>query len=282
MPKFLTFNAANYDGHLKWPERLAMIAQGIIESEADIIALQEIRFNPNESSTHSSYQSMGEQILREIKGQDPDWCTQNSGVTIVTAPAMYYPSMLAGTGWPRCYPVPGPNGEEWEGLAIISRLPILETGCRFLDVKDFAADSNRRNTQYAAIRLADGSTVGVFNPHFSYDKNNYPSNIDETIAYMAQYSNLPTIIMGDMNVDPQTPSLKDLAEAGFYDLWALKRPDDPGFTAPFDNPPARIDYIWANSRIDPDRVRSIDLVLNKRVGDTYPSDHFGVLAEIAI
>src|SRR5436190_4950852 len=123
MPSVMTLNLANYDDHPDWSDRLQIIVDTILTENPDIIAVQEVRFDPSQPTTQSSYQSMAEQIVYLL---DQASSGAYAGIDIVSQPLMFYPDSSDH------YPAPPPNKQLWEGLAILSRLPVVQTGSIFL------------------------------------------------------------------------------------------------------------------------------------------------------
>lgn len=286
----MTFNIANYDDHNNsksgyWIDRLSVIADVIIENKPDIIALQEIRFNPDQDSTKDSYQNMGEQVLSSLNGSG-----EYIGSQILTQPVMFYPETTEDF-----YPILNNSGSvEWEGLSIISSprvietgssINIPETGTRFLSIVNEAGDSNKRSVKYALMKSSTVQSIYIFNCHYSYDIENFQQNVKETIEYMKPFLQFPCILMGDMNQTEANPeeniALKvkesfDLFRFhGLYDVWEKLNPNDPGYTDP--EGAQRIDYIWANF----DNISSIEIVGNEPNDQgVYASDHYGLIAQI--
>jgi endonuclease/exonuclease/phosphatase family metal-dependent hydrolase len=119
-------------------------------------------------------------------------------------------------------------------------------------------------------------------------------------------SELPTIIAGDLNADPEAASIRYLTgrqslggrSAHYHDAWDVAG-TGPGHTWTVDNPLAlqeiqqvvgqpthrrRIDYVlvgsWhahPNARCE---IRSADLAFNAPVDEVWPSDHFGVVVDV--
>lgn len=108
----------------------------------------------------------------------------------------------------------------------------------------------------------------------------------------------PVILMGDFNAESDSEEIAVLRAAGFEDAWAAAR-REPGYTwdgtvngniqlqkdaypedfwlEPKRN---RIDFIFI--RGNGLKVRRAEVVLNRPGQGVYPSDHFGVLAEIEV
>lgn len=260
----MTLNLANYDDHDNWTDRLSIIVNTITSSAADVIAVQEVRFDPNQPSTQASYQNMAEQIVATLNSQ-PGY----AGMALVTQPLMFYPNSS------EHYPSTG--GQLWEGISILSRRPITETGAIFLTRN--GGDGNLRGTQYAAVTASSG-TIYVFNTHFALDQPNRELNAQQTLAYMTRFSG-PQLLLGDLNAVPTEPAISILSAGGLTDLWAQLEPDDNGYTYASNDPTERIDYCWANAAAAPS-VQTIQLVATEPVNNIYASDHFGVLITIDV
>jgi endonuclease/exonuclease/phosphatase family metal-dependent hydrolase len=185
----------------------------------------------------------------------------------------------------RYYPQPKPRGSRkqlWEGLSTISRLPVLETGSRFLRTVPHAKDQNRRITQYTAVQAAD-SPLYVFNCHFGYDPESFASNLAETIDYVGRFDDRFCLLVGDLNSSPKPDWFEQLERTGYFDLWSLSHPGEEGKTWPSRRPAQRLDYMWANSHIGKHRINRTELVATEPyTARKYPSDHFGLIAELSI
>jgi tyrosyl-DNA phosphodiesterase 2 len=102
-----------------------------------------------------------------------------------------------------------------------------------------------------------------------------------------------TVVVGDMNFEPDAPAENAALDARFVDVWPALRPDDPGYTVdPIRNPmrlasagtprQRRIDRVFARTaRWSP---RHIDLLGTEPIDDqqTFVSDHFGLEVEFAV
>lgn len=275
----LTYNLANYNDHPFWPERLELIVDEIENARADVLVLQEVRLDPDHATTHADYENMAEQILRKLNERGDFINAQ-----IVSQPIMYYPRLPKATAH---YPLPSQfkNNEKpyfWEGLSIISKLDIIETGSMFLTSSIDCKDTNKRATQYAKLKI-NNKYLYVANIHFSSPPC-IATHVDETMGYLKKFTNEPMLIMGDFNAKPSDPSLTKISQSGFVDVWQLLHPTEEGNTSSSDNLVKRIDYIWANSLLaakltEPNQIWLLGK--NKKNG-TYPSDHLGIAVKLKI
>ena len=110
---------------------------------------------------------------------------------------------------------------------------------------------------------------------------------------------LPVVLVGDFNATPDSSEIRFLTgkqslkeESAYYqDCWAMTHPHEDGYTWSSKNkytrswlePDRRIDYVFASqpTREGKGLVLDCRLVLtNPDAEGDFPSDHFGVLAEI--
>ena len=255
--KIISWNIANYDDHPKWITRKNLIADEIIKADADIIALQEVRFNRDHPSTKATYLNTAEQILTQLQSRNV-----LLDAKIITQPAMHYK----------------PFGF-WEGLSIISKDDVIETGAIFHSYIHNSVDLNKRATQYL-VAVSNNFVFFLFNTHFSNDETNLRSNIGEMMSYTERFAGYPQVLLGDMNATPQNENIHKLTMQGFIDIWNKFNPNTEGFTYPSNSPVKRIDHCWANEAFA-NKIKSIKLIGNKPNKDgLYPSDHLGLLIEI--
>lgn len=268
----VTFNIANYDDHPNWDKRIHLIVDAIETAQADIVVLQEVRFNPDEKSSQTSYQNSAEQILAELN-QRGDFLKAQ----LVTQPLMFYPNSAN-------YPLPGvlsPTKKPyvWEGLSIISKKPILETGTAFLSQPAQCTDFNKRGTQYVKVKT-DMSAFYIVNVHFAFTDDCINSNVSETLSYINKFDpDLPLVMVGDMNIEPSHSALSAIRAAGFTDMWALLQPGDAGYTYPSNKPVKRIDYIWGNNKLAANLTKTgqvMQLGQTPNADGVFASDHLGL------
>ncbi len=271
----LTFNLANYNDHPFWSERLNLIVDAIEDAKADVVVLQEVRFDPDHPSSKEDYENMAEQILRKLHERG-DFLNAE----LVSQPAMYYPYNKKNT---RYYPLPASLSTEkrslmWEGLSIISKFKITETGSYFLNPPAGCNDTNKRITQYVKIETKS-QPLYIANIHFGLGSTCVETNVKETLANLQRVlSDQPVLVMGDFNITPDNPILNQFNEMGMIDIWKKLHPEENGFTFPSHQPAKRIDYIWANALMANRLIntRQIWLIGMNTKGGLYPSDHLGL------
>jgi endonuclease/exonuclease/phosphatase family metal-dependent hydrolase len=111
---------------------------------------------------------------------------------------------------------------------------------------------------------------------------------------------LPAILVGDFNAEPESNEIRFLRGlhaigsrgAYFCDAWTRAGAGAEGatwtehnaYSGPWGLPNRRIDYIFvaAPGARGPGAVRSCRVVCNEAVGGVWPSDHFGVFAQLSL
>ncbi len=93
------------------------------------------------------------------------------------------------------------------------------------------------------------------------------------------------IVCGDFNATPESAEVQFMKGLRLLDAFEVANPGQPGYTWSNANPFAaaehepdrRIDYIFTGSR-----VLRADVVCNEPRGGAWPSDHFGVAAQLVL
>lgn len=297
--KVVTFNIANYNDHGNWDVRVKLIADALANADADVVALQETRFDPDQASTKQSYQNMAEQILMSMNQRG-----SYAGASLDSQPTMFYP-----VGGPQ-YPLPAAQGSPsiWEGSSMMAKRKIVETGTRFLTKTTLCTDANLRATQYAMVDLssarASTSTLHklhpnrtrtastnsslalpqqfyLFNTHFGLAGECLTNNARETVQYMQKLcADSPCLLVGDLNATPDNPALQELVKGGLVDLWAKLYPSLPGYTFPSTGAIKRIDFGWANAVLMKNgNLKKVSIIGTQPANGIFASDHFGLLFE---
>jgi endonuclease/exonuclease/phosphatase family metal-dependent hydrolase len=261
--RLVTLNLWNEQGPLQ--RRMEMCAQQLAALSPDVIALQEVR----QSAT-----------------------VPNQAETLASALQMELHYATA-TPW----------GGGDEGLAILSRFPIVARGDRELP---HASEKERRICVYARCETPSGP-LDVYTVHLNYRSTHGQIREDQIVgaeAFMREVPDvkLPKVLMGDFNARPDSDEIRWLKglrsingrRVYFQDAWAHLHPLDPGWTWARSNPytdkmawlerDRRLDYIFVGHT----NLDGSGMVLDCRVvldvpdeNGNHPSDHFAVYAEIA-
>ena len=245
--------------------RMELIAEGIGALRPDVIALQEA-------------------AMSRRLGNVPERLARRLGLYHVYAPAT---TRVFGDGILSRLVI-GALGFR-EGPAILSRFPILEWDVAGLPRCEHVLDPR------VLLRARLGTPWGpidVFSTHTSRDD----CQARRVAALVGQRRNgLPSILMGDFNFGETSPAIRAMTEeAGFIDVYRHANPGALGATgmqridAPQPMARRRIDYIFLVPGLE---VRG-DVLGSRVVLDAphrlpdgralWPSDHHGVLAELAL
>ena len=174
-----------------------------------------------------------------------------------------------------------------EGPAILSRFPIAAT--EVYDLPRCQRWLDPRVALRADIQTPAG-VVAVFSAHTSRDDCQ-----TRRVAELAgEPSGRPAVVMGDFNTGETAPALGAFRDRGFVDLFRAANPDAPGLTvwqridAPSPTVFRRVDYVFVKAGDGGEATAvSARLVLNTPVtredgGALWPSDHYGIFAEVAL
>lgn len=231
----------------RWRERRELLVAQLVELRPDVIGLQELRRWPNQVR----------------------WVTRRLNQSLQEDPPYRYHS----TGKTGLWGL-------WEGLALVSRLPIVARGS--LDL-----GGEHRVANWVRVRLREGAVLEVHNAHLSSrDEALRARQARRIIDYLATRREVPTLVVGDLNAGPASPSLRVLGEQ-LRSAYALVNGEEPARTWPTALRPDVaggnvIDYVLVDDHVEVvdawltfDRPASTDPRL-------FPSDHFGIAATVRI
>ncbi len=174
-----------------------------------------------------------------------------------------------------------------EGPALLSRFPIVRWQAH--ELPRCGRPFDVRVVVFAELETPAGP-LAVFSAHTSGDPC-HSRAIAELVR--ARAGPLPAVVMGDFNAERTSPAIQLLTrESGFVDAFGSANPRARGFTDGQDVEAGRatvgqrIDYVFlAPGQRVPGRVVTSRVVLHEPRGSgrvRWPSDHHGVLAEIAL
>jgi endonuclease/exonuclease/phosphatase family metal-dependent hydrolase len=178
-----------------------------------------------------------------------------------------------------------------EAIAILwkkDRFDCLDRGCFWLsdtpEVESRGWDELYncfRICNYVILREKTSSkTFVVMNTHFGFGDNGQIKSCELIYSYSQKISNLPTLVLGDFNMQPSSPAydtmirhFRDVNNCISNDM----RPTWHGYE-PEVITSAHIDYCFIDNRIVPvKRVLITDTVNGK-----FPSDHFGLYCTLEV
>jgi endonuclease/exonuclease/phosphatase family metal-dependent hydrolase len=246
MLKVMTLNLNGYgETHGAWRVRRDLIVQEIEEADPEVVAFQAVRREPQVENGLDQ----AAQIARQLSGYpyvifEPVACRADGGA---------------------------------EGLAFLSRQPVIEAGSLHLTLARGAEDPARRMV-FQALFSSKGSAVRLFNAHLSWIPEQNGANVHELLAYLRAFEG-PALLVGDFNAPAGSDALRPLQELGWSDLWAGLRSGEEGFTFPSDQPERRIDFIWASGELA-GKGRAIEVRGLNGSRKVHLSDHLALLGEV--
>jgi len=274
----LTLNVWNRSG--PWPERLRLIRRELAELSPDVVGLQEV-MRVLRPGTHEPLSPAHDQAAEIAEGL---------GYEIAYAPAADYGNGLV------------------MGNAVLSRFPLFESRAERLPD---AGTGEHRSLVYA-LAGTEWGRLPLFVTHLNWRLDHGFARLAQAIHVAARVETLapltsgflPPVLMGDFNAAPEADEIRYLTglsvqngrSSHFADAWVYGGDGSAGITYDPRNdyarrnrePPRRIDYIFVRG---PDAELRGEPLATKVVfntpeptegGPLWPSDHFGVFAEIAV
>jgi endonuclease/exonuclease/phosphatase family metal-dependent hydrolase len=164
--------------------------------------------------------------------------------------------------------VSGPTADPLWGNAILSRYPIIESNSYDLPPRDLFI---LRGFTSAVIDIGGGDSLQVIATHFHHlDEDSNIRQLQSPVIINYWNKADRTIVLGDLNAEPNAPETEMLYQAGLVDALAEA---EPSATYTFHSADLyqRIDYIW----VSPDLV-----IKEASVMFSNASDHLPIIALI--
>jgi endonuclease/exonuclease/phosphatase family metal-dependent hydrolase len=260
--RFVTLNLWGERGPFE--RRMPLVVSGLRALGADVVALQEVREIPGRVP------NMAETIAGEL-GMRCEW-----------APAMEW-------------------GGGTEGVAILTATPLRDVVR--LDLPH-GSEKLRRVALCGRASTPRGE-ARVCTAHLHYRLEHGREREDQAVALASLLAARPdevAVLLGDLNATPDSDEIRFLRgkttlggnRAFFQDAWELHHPGEAGHTWARENPCTadlrwlqpgrRIDYVLV-SKEEPDgrgEVLSCDIVLDRATDGVFPSDHWGLCADVRV
>ncbi|MGS2618437.1 endonuclease/exonuclease/phosphatase family protein [Micromonospora sp. LZ34] len=157
------------------------------------------------------------------------------------------------------------------GTAILSNFPILEWENTYLPR---FGNHEQRGLLRARINVR-GVPVQVYNTHLQHNDAAERVAQAQAIAQLIGVPDESVVLLGDLNVTPDTPEIRTLVE-NLVDAWEAAGVGE-GHTHPAEDPTHRIDYIMQSGDVV---ARTIAVVASPVA--TAASDHLPVVADLAL
>jgi endonuclease/exonuclease/phosphatase family metal-dependent hydrolase len=252
-----------HDSHLE--ARLDLVSEALLALAPDVVALQE-----------ASWSTSRGEVASRLAGR--------LGMNHVYAPASM---RLFDTAWINRWAAGLLDFSE--GPAILSRFPILRSETHRLP-------QCGRRMEPRVLLFAELDTPAGPLPVFStHTRGNACHTRAVAALVLDRRGDLPGVLMGDLNAVESSEAVTALTrEAGFVDAFRARHPDTAGatvwqpVTAPERRAFRRVDYVLVvPGRTFPGTVIDSRVVVDapSRLPDgtvLWPSDHYGVLADLAV
>ena len=152
-------------------------------------------------------------------------------------------------------------GDLW-GNAVLTRLPVFGVANTHFNSEGRVP----RGFQRIGIQTT-GAPITILHTHLDHEDDGDTVRAAQVVRMLEDWGTTPrTILLGDLNADPDTVAIRTLANAGFVDA----SPDGP-LTYPAVEPEERIDYIFVTPDLSVTEVET---------RETLASDHFPVWASL--
>ena len=290
--------------------RAKLLADEILETDPDLVGLQEVSHwfrddvvdGPQTQATETVYDYL-HQLMSELRERD-----LNYSVAVVQNEAdLEFPADVTGDGSP-----------DFDGRLLMRDVILAKEGVKVIETGGanypinatvttdaFGPIEVKRGYAYADVRInkprARGTKFRFINTHLesfnAFVRNLQASNL--TIATGVTDTGLPTVLVGDLNSDPDDPSTdpgppsggnNDAYETviadGFADLGVEENTCCFGEDLRDDPPPAftsRIDHVMGKVGVTELSSQLVGADATKRTGTgLWPSDHGGVVSTLRV
>jgi endonuclease/exonuclease/phosphatase family metal-dependent hydrolase len=152
-----------------------------------------------------------------------------------------------------------------------------------------------RSAHRAFVALPGGGSVLMVVTHLHHTGPDEGIRDEQTAAILSWLAGAPaadaTVLVGDFNADPAEPTPMRLRSSGFRSAYEEANGEEPAVTWPSglmapamdtDGEPECLDYVWVRDGV---RVVSARLAFDRpdpEDSTLYPSDHFGISAQLEI
>lgn len=249
----LTVLTLNIWGDHLWEERKHALVDWFTETRPDVVALQEATRSPE---------------LCEAT-----WLAEQTGMDAVYAAAYVRP------------------GRGDFGNAVLSRWPIVDS--RSLQLTLAGSNIEPRGALTVDVRVRN-RLVSVTSTHLSYQFDAgwvREAQVRQLADFVGTGSgDFPPIVCGDFNARPESTEVRHISGL-LFDAFQEAHPGELGFTwnntnpytAQDPTPDQRIDYIFIGTRTADGAGKVLDaaVVCDAPRRGVWPSDHFGVVAQLA-
>ena len=245
--RIATLNVRNTaDG---WRRRRELLMRQLLELEPDVIGLQELRSIPDQAAW------IGRQAERRTGGQ-----------------AAYQRYRTYKTGlW-----------GFWEGIGVMSRLPVVERA-------SLGLGGQYRVAQRVRVRLPDGGELEVYNAHLaSKDESVRTAQAGRILEWMERSTpSVPQVLLGDLNARPGSPTINLLADR-LRSAHVKVHGSEPAKTVPTplrrgaSGPGSVLDFVLVSEDLEVHDARVAFDQVDPADEHLVASDHYGLVASVSV
>ena len=227
----------------RWRERRGLLVRQLVHLAPDVLGAQELRILPDQAAW----------ITREVE--------RGSGGRL-----RYRSDRRSKTG----------RLAFWEGVAVLSRVPVVATAWLDLGV-------DGRVAQRVTVRTPEGGLLDVYNAHFGgVGEVVRSAQAQRILDWMEARPPLPAVLVGDLNARPGSPTI-ELLSSRLRSAHVAVHGREPERTVPT---PLRVGWTGGGSVLDYVFVNDLVEVVEARVafdevdhGDPTlaASDHYGLV-----
>jgi endonuclease/exonuclease/phosphatase family metal-dependent hydrolase len=167
----------------------------------------------------------------------------------------------------------------WEGIGVLSRLPVVATAWRPL-----GADA--RVALLVSVRLPGGGLLDVYDTHLAVGGEHLRApQAQRLLDWMAARPPAPAVVLGDLNARPGSPTIALLSER-LRSAYVAVHGAEPARTAPtplrtgYTGDGAVLDYIFLNDLLDVREARVAFDALDPDDPTLAASDHYGLAVTV--
>jgi len=228
----------------RWYRRRSLLVRQLVDLAPDVIGLQELRTLPDQSA----------------------WIARRAGPTYRRHRTPK--AGLAGL---------------WEGIAVLSRLPVLATASLELG-------GQHRVAQRVTVSVPGSRGLEIYNAHLvAGDEPERQKQVIRLLAWMDERPGVPQVLLGDFNATPAMASVQLLfsrlrsvhvAVHGAEPPRTLPTPLRAGASA--STPGLVMDYIFVNGLLEVHDARVVFDDVDPHDPGLAASDHYGLTATVSV
>ena len=228
----------------RWKARNPLLVRQLVNLQPDVIGLQELRRFPSQARGIAARARAGNLVLEQFRS---------------------YKTGLYGL---------------WEGVAVLSRLPVL-------DRARLKLGGQNRVAQRVTVAAGDG-TLDFYNTHLASEGEEVRvRQAQRLLEWMAERSSRPQVLVGDFNARPTAPSIR-LLTGELRSAYAAVHGQEPAKTVPT---PLRVgatakgsvlDFIFVNHLVEIHEAWRTFEEAEPTDEHLVASDHYGLAAVISV